>query len=85
MSNIIERIKDGMCESAKVYGWVDSVWGTIRNIDLQVEAGFEKGKFPFPVFYAIRTPDLKIFTVYVEKDLTEGVRSGYTGCITKNE
>lgn len=24
MTSVIERIKDGMCESAKVYGWVDS-------------------------------------------------------------
>lgn len=79
--NIIECIKDGMHASAIQYGWVDSVWGTTEHVDRQVEAGLEKGVFPFPVFYAIRTKPnsgLKIFTVYVEKDLTKAGRSGYT-------
>lgn len=85
MTNIVERVKDGMRESARLYGWVNNVYGTIEHIDTQVMEGLAGNVFPFPVFYAIRTtPEqdkFKVLRLFLEKDLTEGTHSGYLKCI----
>lgn len=85
MTNVIERTKDGMREAARLYGWVENVYGTIEHIDTQVMEGLAGNVFPFPVFYAIRTaPEkdkFKVLRFFLEKDLTEGTASRYLKCI----
>lgn len=77
---IIDRVKDGMREAARLYGWVDNIWGTTEHVDFQVKRGLENNLFPFPVFYAIRTEPgekFKLLRVFLEKDLTEGTKAAY--------
>jgi hypothetical protein len=86
-TTIIDRVKDGMHEAARLYGWVDNVWGTTEHVDFQVKRGLDGNLFPFPVFYAIRTgkidpedpqtPKFKVLRFFLKKDLTEGTLQEY--------
>lgn len=78
--SVIERVKDGIRESGRLYGYVNNIWGTTEHVDFQVKRGLEKNLFPFPVFYAIKTQSgegFKILRVFLEKDLTQGTLSEY--------
>lgn len=80
----VERIKAGIREAGKLYGYVKSIYGTVEYVDIQVREGLEKGLFPFPVYYAIKFEPgekFKLLRIFLEKDLTEGTLSEYINSV----